>query len=130
VQPAVIEPQQQRPALQPKEAKEGPAVETESLEGSGKPVWAKGFEGQLIAGLDGEEYEPYRRSTIEFTQRALRERGLYSGAINGILDMPTMKAIYAFQKGSRSLQLCGVPTPLTRSLLMQGSHTDPVPPTK
>src|SRR5262245_55372439 len=29
-------------------------------EGSGITVWAGGFEGQLIAGLDGALYSPYR----------------------------------------------------------------------
>jgi hypothetical protein len=43
--------------------------------------------------------------------------------MNGILDPPTMKSIYAFQEANR-LQRCGVPTPRTRKVLEQGSHTD------
>jgi Putative peptidoglycan binding domain len=77
-----------------------------------------------IRGLDGELYEPYNRVTIERTQRSLRGRGLYPGPVNGILDTPTMQAIYAFQKASSHLQMCGVPTPRTRMMLEQGSHTD------
>jgi hypothetical protein len=75
-------------------------------------------------------YDPYNRVTIERTQRALRDRGLYSGPINGVLDPTTMQAIYAFQKASYHLQMCGVPTPRTRMMLEQGSHTDPESPTR
>jgi hypothetical protein len=81
-----------------------------------------------IRGLDGLLYEPYKAVTIERTQMALRGRGLYSGPIHGILDPPTMQAIYAFQKASYNLQMCGVPTPRTRMMLEQGSHTDPESP--
>jgi hypothetical protein len=109
---------------QPRELPEPSATATQSLEGSGKMAWAKGFAGQLIAGLDGELYEPYRTVTIERIQRLIRERGLYTGPINGILDTPTMKAIYAFQEATHILQVCGVPTPRTRKMLEQGSHTD------
>jgi hypothetical protein len=94
-------------------------------EGSGETAWAENFNGQLIAGLDGELYEPYQPVTIERTQRTLMERGLYTGPVNGILDAPTMKAIYTFQELNHNLQVCGVPTPRTRKILEQGSHTDP-----
>jgi hypothetical protein len=43
--------------------------------------------------------------------------------MNGILDSTTMKSIYAFQQANH-LQRCGVPTPHTRKMLEQGSHTD------
>ena len=84
---------------------------------------AKVYERSLIVGLDGARYMPYRLATIEWVQNALRERGLYMGPINGVLDGPTMRAIYAFQEANH-LQLCGVPTPHTRKMLAQGSHTD------
>ena len=76
-------------------------------------------------GIDGGLYPPYSRIAIERVQQALKKRELYAGPINGVLDLPTMKAIYAFQQASYSLQLCGVPTPKTRWMLEQGSHTDP-----
>jgi len=95
-----------------------------SSAGAGETVWAKNFEGKLIAGMDGALYEPYRASTIESIQAALRTRGLYNGPLNGILDRPTMKAIYEFQQATYSLQVCGVPTPRTRMILTRGSHTD------
>src|SRR5215471_14429774 len=98
-------------------------AEPQLLEGSGVAVWAKGYEGPLIAGLDGAVYDPYRPATIQLVQKALRERGLYAGPMNGILDRPTMKSIYAFQEAN-NLQRCGVPTPYTRKMLEQGSHTD------
>jgi hypothetical protein len=79
--------------------------------------------GPFITGLDGALYIPYRPTTIQRVQKALTERGLYEGPINGILDWPTMKAIYAFQEAN-NLQRCGVPTPHTRKKLEQGSHTD------
>jgi hypothetical protein len=94
------------------------------MEGSGKTVWAKGFGGLFIAGLDGGLYYPYSARTIERVQRILTDRGLYSGPINGILDLPTMRAIYAFQEANRNLLMCGIPTPRTRKMLEQGSHTD------
>jgi hypothetical protein len=87
-------------------------------------VWAKQFPQQLILGLDGALYEPYRGTTIEIVQNALRDRGLYTGPTNGILDLPTMKSIYAFQEANYNLQRCGIPTPRTRKMLKQGSHTD------
>ena len=93
------------------------------LEGSGVTVWAKKSQGLAIAGLDGAVYDPYRTSAILHVQKELRDRGLYEGPINGILDRPTMKSIYAFQEAT-NLQRCGVPTPRTRRMLEQGSHTD------
>jgi endonuclease YncB( thermonuclease family) len=77
----------------------------------------------FIVGLDGALYVPYRPATIQNVQKSLQERGLYDGPMNGVLDGPTMKAIYAFQEAN-NLQLCGVPTPNTRKMLEQGSHTD------
>ena len=92
-------------------------------EGSGVAVWAKNYPGLLISGLDGAMYAPYPSATIRRVQEALRERGAYAGPINGILDLPTMRSIYLFQEAN-NLQRCGVPTPRTRKMLVQGSHTD------
>jgi hypothetical protein len=36
-----------------------------------------------------------------------------------------MEALYTFQMASKILQRCGIPTPFTRKMLEQGSHTDP-----
>src|SRR6476620_2544474 len=74
---------------------------------SGKTVWAEGFIVALIAGFDGGSYEPYRPKAIERIQRALKVRGLYDGPVNGVLNKPTMKAIYAFQRMAGTLQGCG-----------------------
>jgi len=112
------------PSLPPPVERRGPATTAESLEGSGRMVWARGLAGYFIAGMDGGLYEPYRAATIERVQQSLRDRGLYAGPINGILDTPTMKALFAFQQANHNLQLCGIPTPRTRKLLEQGSHTD------
>jgi hypothetical protein len=94
------------------------------MDGSGLTVWAKEFEGQLIEGLDGNLYEAYARPVIEHVQKALNDRGLYNGPVNGVLDRPTMKSIFAFQNANYQLQHCGIPTPHTRKMLEQGSHTD------
>jgi hypothetical protein len=107
-----------------KQTNERKSTESRPLEGSGIIVWATEFPGELIAGLDGAIYEPYRRRTVERVQAALKERGLYAGPVNGILDRPTMESIYTFQQATYSLPRCGVPTPNTRKLLVQGSHTD------
>ena len=101
--------------------KPGPQV----LEDSGKILWAKGYEGILIAGFDDGLYEPYLHAVVERVQLALRARGLYIGPVNGVLDKPTMESLYAFQKANKILQRCGIPTPFTRKMLEQGSHTDP-----
>jgi hypothetical protein len=100
------------------------AAEPELAEGSGVVPWSKEFWGYLIAGFDGGLYEPYRPAAIQRVQKTLRDRGLYMGPMNGILDLPTMKSIYAFQEATHSLQRCGIPTPHTRKMLEQGSHTD------
>jgi len=99
-----------------------PAV-SQPLEGSGVTVWARNYQGLFIAGLDGALYTPYRPATIQRVQKSLAERGLYAGPMNGILDEPTMKSIYEFQEAN-NLQRCGIPTPNTRKILEQGSHTD------
>lgn len=96
----------------------------ELLPGSGRMAWAEGFQGELVQGLDGELYPVYHAAAISRVQQVLRERGLYSGPVNGVLDTPTMESIYAFQEANYYLQRCGVPTPRTRKLLEQGSHTD------
>jgi hypothetical protein len=72
----------------------------------------------LVRGLDGGDYEPYASSVVQRVQEALQTRGLYSGAIDGILGEATMEAIGQFQR-QNNLQVCGVPTPQTRRLLMQ-----------
>src|SRR5262249_26067037 len=121
--PSAVEPQLPRQmAAEPKPADTALPDEPRLMEGSGITVWAKEFEGQLIEGLDGNLYEPYARATIDRVQKALTNRGLYEGPANGILDLPTMKSIFAFQKASYQLQHCGIPTPHTRKMLEQGSH--------
>ena len=91
---------------------------------TGKTAWAQGFEGDLIMGLDGELYVAYNEATIKHVQSVMKNRGLYSGPVNGILDPPTMESIYTFQEANIYMLRCGVPTPRTRKLLEQGSHTD------
>src|SRR5262245_31376524 len=124
--PRLVEPETPRQTAEPRRAPTSlPAAEPgDLLEDSGLTAWAKGFKGQLIQGLDGNLYEPYGRPLIERVQRALGYRGLYKGPVNGVLDRPTMKSVFEFQKGSYVLQRCGVPTPNTRKMLEQGSHTD------
>src|SRR5262245_5950050 len=70
----------------PNQVGASPPAEPHLPEGSGVIVWAKEFQGQLIEGLDGSVYEPYRRTLIERVQKALVDRGLYTGPVNGILD--------------------------------------------
>ena len=123
--PAVVE---QQPAPQTTEpsprSSPPPAAAPQLLVGSGVTAWAKEYEGQLIQGLDGNLYEPYGRPIIESVQKALGARGLYAGPLNGILDRLTMTSIFAYQNANNQLQRCGVPTPRTRKMLEQGSHTD------
>ena len=72
----------------------------------------------MIQGLDGGEYDPYSVDTIQQVQQALKSAGIYSGPTSGVLDQATMQAIGEYQK-DHGLQLCGVPTPNTRELLLQ-----------
>jgi hypothetical protein len=99
-------------------------TEPQLVEDSGVVPWGKEFQGALIEGLDGALYEPYRPAAIQRVQKALTGRGLYAGPMNGILDLPTMRSIYSFQEATENLQRCGIPTPYTRKMLEQGSHTD------
>jgi hypothetical protein len=91
---------------------------------TGHTVWARGFEGDLIQGLDGAVYIAYDAATIKQVQSVMKDRGLYAGPINGVLDPPTMESIFTFQEANLYLLRCGIPTPRTRKLLEQGSHTD------
>jgi hypothetical protein len=125
--PSVSESQiLQKPPLEPSDRPERAEVQetAEPLPGSGRMSWAQGFEGELIMGLDGGLYLPYSAATIRHIQSVMKNRGLYAGPLNGVLDAPTMGSIYTFQEATDSLQRCGVPTPNTRNLLEQGSHTD------
>jgi len=123
--PSTIEiPAPQPPIEESQVERDSLSTEPHLLEGSGIAVWAKGFQGRFITGLDGALYESYREATIENVQRMLKDRGLYAGPINGILDRPTMRSIFAFQEANEILQRCGIPTPHTRKMLKQGSHTD------
>jgi len=69
-------------------------------------------EVELIRGLDGGDYMPYREEVIVKAQEALRDQGFYEGEINGMLDEATMKAIGEFQK-EHGLMVNGVPSPRT-----------------
>ena len=80
---------------------------------------------KLIAGLDGASYEPYASAAVRSIQQALVARGLYDGPTHGILDALTMEAVSEFQKAHHGLHISGIPSPRTRLLLKQGSHTDP-----
>ena len=73
-------------------------------------------ERQMITGLDGKEYELYKTSVIEAVQAALQREGVYSGAVNGVLDETTMQAIGEFQK-QNGIHVSGVPSPKTREAL-------------
>jgi murein L,D-transpeptidase YcbB/YkuD len=73
-------------------------------------------EKQMITGLDGKEYEPYKTSVIEAVQAALQRAGVYSGTVNGVLDETTMQAIGEFQK-QHGIHVSGVPSPKTREAL-------------
>jgi hypothetical protein len=117
------------PPLEPPRKSEVAEIQeaTPQLPGTtGKTAWAQGFEGDLILGLDGAVYVAYDGTTIKRVQSVMKNRGLYSGPLNGVLDPPTMESIYSFQEANPYLLRCGVPTPRTRKLLEQGSHTDVV----
>jgi len=75
--------------------------------------------GSLVKGLDGDVYLPYKPSVVRETQEKLESHGLYSGAIDGVLDHDTMRATAEFQK-QNGLHVSGVPTPSTRRALERG----------
>ena len=70
----------------------------------------------LVAGLDGDIYLAYSRSTVERVKTALTELGLYRGTIDGELDDDTMLALARFQE-MNLLSVHGVPSPATRERL-------------
>ena len=87
------------------------AKRAESIEAE-KAMLAKG----LVMGLDGEEYEAYKKSVIETTQEQLSGLGLYDGPVDGWLEKTTKRALAALQ-AQHGLGGSGVPTPKTRKVL-------------
>ena len=79
----------QKPPLESSDTQERAEVqETEvPLPGSGQTAWAQGFEGELIMGLDGGLYPPYSATTIMHIQSVMKNRGLYSGPLNGMRSL-------------------------------------------
>ncbi len=73
----------------------------------------------LVKGLDGSHYLPYKPTIVREAQQALEQKGLYSGKIDGILDTATMRATADFQR-KNGLRASGVPTPRTRHALAIG----------
>jgi peptidoglycan hydrolase-like protein with peptidoglycan-binding domain len=71
----------------------------------------------VVTGLDGATYEAYLPSTIKQVQQALKDKGMYSGEVNGVLDKATMDAVAEFQKQNH-IEASGVPSPDTRDLLL------------
>ena len=91
---------------------------------SGEAVWARGFEGDLIRGCDGNLYPAYAPRVVRHVQTLLARRGVYGGRASGVLDRSTMVAIAEFQDATGVLHVSGVPTPWTRALLEHGSHSE------
>jgi hypothetical protein len=109
--PVPVPPPEPAPTMEP-------MAEPSAAQYWDETVWVAGKEGKLVLGLDGGEYDPYSVTTVQQVQQALTSKGLYSGAISGVLDKATMEALAEFQK-SNNLQACGVPTPRTREALLQ-----------
>ncbi|MBI1352911.1 MAG: hypothetical protein GC160_01095 [Acidobacteria bacterium] len=78
--------------------------------------WAPGFEGKLILGLDGGQYDPYRAGVVRRVQKFLFDQELYDGPVTGVLDAETMKAVGRFQ-AERGIAESGVPSPETRKAM-------------
>jgi peptidoglycan hydrolase-like protein with peptidoglycan-binding domain len=74
------------------------------------------MQSELILGLDGNAYLPYKDSVVEWVQRELQTRDLYDGTISGELDERTKQAIAEFQK-QNSVLPTGIPSPRTRDAL-------------
>ena len=64
----------------------------------------------LVMGLDGEEYEAYKKSVIIAAQEQLTEMGLYAGPADGWLEASTKRALAALQE-QNGIGGSGVPTP-------------------
>lgn len=75
--------------------------------------WVQGSEGNLVMGLDGGEYPPYKPSVVKDFQSFLFEADMYDGPVTGVLDEETMHAIGRFQEEEDIVQ-SGVPSPETR----------------
>ena len=85
--------------------------------------WAPGSEGNLVMGLNGGEYEPYKPSLIRDLQSFLFEQGFYEGPVTGVLDLETMKATARFQE-ERGIEQSGIPTPRTREAMQSASSDE------
>lgn len=70
----------------------------------------------LVLGLDGAAYPPYKPSAIEWVQKKLKDLELYEGEVDGKLDQSTKEAIAEFQK-NQGIHASGIPSPRTRSAL-------------
>jgi peptidoglycan hydrolase-like protein with peptidoglycan-binding domain len=93
-----------------------------------KPDETIAEQSEMILGLDGVAYRPYKKSLIEWVQKKLRGLDLYDGEVQGKLDEKTMKAIAEFQK-EHDIHASGIPSPLTRKALKKsmgsGDREDP-----
>jgi peptidoglycan hydrolase-like protein with peptidoglycan-binding domain len=83
---------------------------------AGAAAAAVPMEHGLIEGLDGGLYQPYKASVVRKTQQALKQKGLYSHEVDGVLDEATMRALGDYQ-AQHGLVASGVPTPDTRRAL-------------
>ncbi|MGD8375651.1 MAG: peptidoglycan-binding domain-containing protein [Acidobacteriota bacterium] len=77
----------------------------------------------LVLGLDGAAYPPYKPSAIEWVQNELKDRELYEGKVDGKLDQSTKEAIAKFQK-DHDIHASGIPSPRTRSALGRAEPTE------
>lgn len=72
---------------------------------------------ELVTGLNGAPYEAYEPKVIREVQQALKDRGLYQGEVNGVLNEATKEAIGKFQQ-ENGILVTGVPSPYTREALL------------
>lgn len=86
--------------------------------------WVPGSEGNLVMGLNGGEYPPYKPSVVQDFQRFLFEADLYDGPVTGVLDEETMNAIGRFQQENDIVQ-SGVPSPQTRQAMRNSQEGSP-----
>src|SRR5215831_20911370 len=65
----IVAPALQAPAQVDSLRRRSLPAESQPLEGSGVPVWAKDHQGLFIAGLDGSLYMPYKPTAIQRDQK-------------------------------------------------------------
>ena len=93
--PSQSQPLAATPLESPHKSEQAEIQETApELPGGGQTPWAKGFEGELIMGLDGQLYDAYNAATIKHVQTLMEATWPASGSAKMCLYFPRDCAVF------------------------------------